>query len=173
MLYIAESGESPEWPIFQADKVDRGPSLIDMRRECVVISGAKTNNFIPPPAKFDAESLVILKGLRLTFPGAPGVRPWPITNVAIVHFYPMLKTGVPAPGMQELGYSARFDNFYWDWLTIENMALPAFENGYWEMRASYHVTPDFLAVQDDYNGAKYIVRVGALIESAKGVYFAV
>lgn len=173
MLYIAESRESQEWSIYQADKVYRGPLLTSMNEnECVVISGAKANNFNPPPAKFDAESLVVLKGLRLTFPGAPGVRPQPGINLASVQFHPMLKTGVTAPGMQDLGYSARFDNFYWDWLTVENMVLPAFENGYWEMSANYIATPDFLAVQDDYNGAKFIVRVGALIESAKGVYFA-
>lgn len=173
MLYIAESLENQEWSIYQADKVNRGPFLGALyQNECVVISGAKADNFTPPPARFDAESLVILKALRLSFPGAPGVRPWPNTNVASVQFYPMLKTGGSAPGMADVGYSARLDNFYWEWLEIENLVLPAFENGYWEMRARYVVTPDFLAVQDDYNGAKFKVRVGALIESAKGVYFA-
>jgi len=174
MLDIAESRENQEWSIFQGDKVNRGPFLNSLyQNSCVVISGAKSDSFIPPPAYFDAESITVLKALRLTMPGAPGVRPWPNTNAASVEFFPMLKTtGASAPGMQSVGYTARFDNFYWDWLTIENLALPAFENGYWSMAARYVVTPDFLAVQDDYNGAKFKIRVGALIDSAKGVYFA-
>ena len=171
MLYTVESREDQEWLIFQGNNVNRGPFMSSLyQNDCVIVSGAQADSFVPPPANFDANSNVVLKALRLTFPGAPGVRPIANSNAASFYFSPMLKTGGAAPGMQQLGYTLRMDDKYWDWIDIPDFVLPAFENGYWKLNARYVVTPDFLSVMDDFIGAKYKIRCGALLESSVGMF---
>lgn len=172
MIYTVESRENQNWTIYQGTIVNRGPFISALNlNDCVIITGNEGLNFIPPPAFFDADSNLILKAVRLTFPGAPALRPIADTNNVNFFFRPMLKAGGVVPGMAEIVYTAKIDTGYWEWLEIPDFQLPAIENAYWDIRSRYTVTPDFLNVSTHFVGATYKIRTGLLIETAKGPYY--
>lgn len=171
MIYTVESRENQNWTISQGTIANRGPFINALNlNSCVIITGKEGIGFIPPPAYFDADSKLILKAVRLTFPGAPALRPIAATNIASFYFRPMLKTGGSVPGMAEVTYSTQIDDEYWEWLEIPDFEIPAIENAYWEIYSRYTVTPDFLNVSNNFVGATYKVRTGCLIDTAKGPF---
>ena len=124
----------------------------------------------PPLARFLSDSNILIKALRVTFPGAAGLRPAPDKNAISFIFHPKTADGLPVPGMAQKVATVRVDSFFWEWIEVPQMELPAFAGGYWEAEASYYLNPDFLGVIDDYIGGKCDVRIGALIESSLGVF---
>ena len=93
MIFTVESRDSEIWTIAQGTISNRGPFIQSLyQNDCVIITGNEGINFVPLLAHFDADSKLLLKSVRATFPGAPALRPIPFNNNVTFFFMAMPKT---------------------------------------------------------------------------------
>jgi hypothetical protein len=171
MIFTVESRGSEIWTIAKGTISNRGPFIQSLyQNDCVIITGNEGINFIPLLARFDADSKLLLKSVRVTFPAAPALRPVPSLNNVTFLFMAMPKDGGGVV-LDAKSYTTNVDSGYWDWIEIPEFELPAIENAYWLVRSEYKLSPDFLNVSPQFIGATYKVRTGCLIETAKGPFY--